>query len=181
VDWTSNNRDGSSPVSTISIEEYTVNIIITTYKLLSCLQLLMHGYHHPINYRCMHRRSFGFQAHVTNPRHFAIWAIRSLDWSFVSNMKEKEITETLSSFLTPASINTRPSSWEPRAVGAWLVTWSWRIEQQHQDAHGMTDHIEDRRGEAEDREMTCTYTSPPAAKRLVATQRKEGRNIPKST
>jgi hypothetical protein len=30
----------------------------------------------------------------------------------------------------------------------------------------MTDYIEDRRGEAEDREMTCTYTSPPAAKRL---------------
>jgi hypothetical protein len=120
-----NNRDGSSPVSTIYIEEYTVNITITTYKLLSCPQLLMHRYHHPIKYRCMHRRSFGFQAHVTDPRHFAIRAIRSLDWSLVSSMKEKEITETHSSFLTPASINTRPSSWEPRAVGAWLVTWAW--------------------------------------------------------
>jgi hypothetical protein len=89
--WTElgNNRDGSSPVSTISIKEYTVNITITTYKLLSCPQLLMHRYHHPIKYRCMHRRSFGFQAHVTDPRHFAIWAIRSLDWSFVSSMKEK--------------------------------------------------------------------------------------------
>jgi hypothetical protein len=72
--WTQldNNRDGSSPVSTISIKEYTANITITTYKLLSCPQLLMHRYHHPIKYRCMHRRSFGFQAHVNDPRHFAI-------------------------------------------------------------------------------------------------------------
>jgi hypothetical protein len=91
--WTElgNNRDGSSPVSTISIKEYTVNITITTYKLLSCPQLLMHGYHHPIKYGCMHRRSFGFQAHVTDPRHFAIWAIRSLDWSFVSSMKKRRV------------------------------------------------------------------------------------------
>jgi hypothetical protein len=120
-----NNRDGSSPVSTISIKEYTVNITITTYKLLSCLQLLMHGYHHPIKYRCMHRRSFGFQAHVTNPRHFAIWAIRSLDWSFVSSMKKRRVNWDTLIFPHPASINTRPSSREPRAVGAWLVTWAW--------------------------------------------------------